>query len=55
MACRECITKLEAVKLARVEHKKLHMHRDSLQNQLLNKIHTPLLDVSIATAILECR
>ena len=50
----ECITKLEATQLARVEHEKLHLHRDLLQNQLLDKIYSPLLDASITTAILEC-
>ena len=50
----ECITKLEATQLARVEHKKLHLHRDLLQNQLFDKIYLPLLDASITMAILEC-
>lgn len=51
---RECVTKLEAVELAKVEHDKLHMHRDVLRNQLLDKIYSPFLDASITTAILEC-
>lgn len=53
-ACRKCIIKAEAMQMARVEHSKLHMHRDMLQNQLLDKIHLPLLDASISMAILEC-
>lgn len=53
-AHRECITKVEAMQMARVEHSKLHMHGDMLQNQLLNKIHSPLLDASISRAILKC-
>ena len=52
--CHECITKVEAMQMARVEHSKLHMHRDMLRNQLLDKIHSPLLDASISMAILKC-
>ena len=51
---RECVTKAEATQMARIEHSKLHMHRDMLRNQLLDKIHSPLLDASISMAILEC-
>src|SRR5882762_8381470 len=54
VARRECITKLEAIQLAREEHAKLHMHRDHIKTQLLDKIYSPLLDASITTAILEC-
>ena len=53
-ACHKCVSKLEETELARVEHGKLHMHQDLLWNQLLDTIHTPLLDRSIMTAILEC-
>ena len=52
-ARRECITKQEAVELARTKHNKLHMHHDVLQNQLLDKVLTPFLNTSIATTILE--
>ena len=51
---RECVTKLEATQLARQEHAKLHMHRDVIRTQLLDKIYSPLLDTSITNAILEC-
>jgi hypothetical protein len=51
----ECITKSEATQLAREEHAKLHMGRDLIRTQLLNKIYSPLLDASISTTILECR
>ena len=53
-ARRECVTKAEATQMARIEHSKLHMHRDMLRNQLLDNTHSPLLDASISTAILEC-
>jgi transposase InsO family protein len=54
VARRECVTKLEATQLAREEHAKLHMRRDLIKTQLLDKIYSPLLDASITTAILEC-
>jgi len=54
VARRECVTKAEAVQLAREEHEKVHMHRDHIKMQLLDKIYSPLLDASIMTAILEC-
>ena len=47
--------KQEAVKLARTEHNKLHMHCNVLQNQLLNKFLSPFLDTSITTVILRCK
>lgn len=50
----ECITKLEAIQLAREEHAKLHMRRDHIRMQLLDRIWSPLLDDSISKAILEC-
>jgi len=50
----ECITKLEAIQLAREEHAKVHMGRNHIRTQLLDKIYSPLLDASISTAILEC-
>jgi len=54
VARRECVTKLEATQLAREEHAKVHMHRDHIRTQLLDKIYSPLLDASITAAILEC-
>jgi hypothetical protein len=45
---------LEATQLAREEHAKVHMHRDHIRIQLLDRIYSPLLDASISTAILEC-
>src|ERR1700676_3152675 len=54
VARRECVTKAEAVQLAREEHEKVHMHRNHIKMQLLDKIYSPLLDASIMTAILEC-
>jgi transposase InsO family protein len=51
---RECVSKLEATQLAREEHEKLHMHRDHIRTQLLDRICSPNLDASICTAILEC-
>jgi hypothetical protein len=54
VTCQECVTKLEAIQLAREEHAKVHMHRDHIKTQLLDKIYSPLLDASITTAILEC-
>jgi transposase InsO family protein len=37
-----------------VEHAKIHLHRDLIKIQLLDKIHSPLLDASICKAIMEC-
>jgi RNase H-like domain found in reverse transcriptase len=51
---RECVTKLEATQMAREEHAKLHMRRDHIRTQLLDRIYSPLLDASITTAIREC-
>ena len=50
----ECVSKLKATQLAREEHTKLHMHWDHIHTQLLNRICSPNLDVSIGAAILEC-
>jgi len=51
---RECVTKREATQLAREEHVKVHLHRDLIKIQLLDKIYSPLLDASICKAITEC-
>lgn len=55
VARRECITKEEAVEMARVEHEKDgHFHRDLIKIALLDRIHTPYLDQSIVKAISDC-
>lgn len=54
VARRECVTKKEATQIAREEHAKLHMHRDHIRTQLLDRIHSPFLDASITTALREC-
>ena len=52
---RECVTKAEAVELARQEHAANgHFHRDSIKMSLLDRIHSPKLDESIAKAIMTC-
>jgi hypothetical protein len=48
VARRECVTREEAVELARIEHEKGgRFHRDLIKITLLDKIHTPGLDQSI--------
>ena len=55
VARRECITKEEAVELARTEHKKGgHFHHNLIKIALLNRIHTPNIDQSIVKAISDC-
>ena len=55
VARRECVTKEEAMELARIEHEKGgHFHRDLIKIALLDKIHTPYLDQSIVKAISDC-
>ena len=52
---RECITKAEAVQLAKKEHEDGgHWHRDNIKLTLMDKIHSPALDSSIVKAILDC-
>jgi hypothetical protein len=51
---RECVSKAEATKLAWAEHEKLHMGRDLIRTQLLDRIYSPMLDASITSAILSC-
>jgi RNase H-like domain found in reverse transcriptase len=54
-ARRECVTRVEAVELARKEHiENGHFHRDSIKISLLDKIQSPKLDQSIVTAIMTC-
>ena len=55
VARRECVTKEEAMELAKVEHEKGgHFHRDLIKIALLDKIHTPGLDQAIVEAIANC-
>jgi hypothetical protein len=55
VARRECVTKEEAVELARAEHDKGgHFHRDLVKIALLDRIHTPNLDQAIVKAITDC-
>ena len=55
VARRECVTKEEAVELAKIEHERGgHFHRDLMKMALLDKIHTPGLDQSIVQAIADC-
>ena len=55
VARRECVTKEEAVELAKIEHEKGgHFHRDLIKIALLDRIHSPNLDQSIVTAIADC-
>ena len=51
---RECVTKAEATQLTQKEHNKLHMHCDHIRMQLLDQICSPLLDLSITQALMEC-
>ena len=51
----ECVTRKEAVELARKEHQeKGHWGRDIVKINLLDRIWSPKLDESITTAIKEC-
>ena len=55
VARRECVTKEEAIELAKLEHEKGgHFHRDLVKIALLDRIHTPCLDESILKAITDC-
>ena len=55
VARRECVTKEEAIELAKLEHEKGgHFHRDLVKIALLDRIHTPCLDESIVKAITDC-
>ena len=54
-ARRECISKVEVVELARVEHEQGgHWHHDTIKMALLDQYHSPKLDKSIVNAVLEC-
>jgi hypothetical protein len=55
IARHECITKEEAVELAKIEHEKGgHFHRDLIKITLFDRIHTLGLDQSIVKAIADC-
>jgi hypothetical protein len=55
VAQQECVTKEEAVELARIKHEKGgHFHHDLIKIALLDKIYTPGLDQSIIKAIADC-
>src|SRR5271168_3456470 len=55
VARQECVTKEEAMELARTKHKKGgHFHRDLIKIALLDRIHSPGLDESIVKAISDC-
>ena len=55
VARRECITREEAVELAKAEHEKGgNFHRDLMKMALLDKIHTSHLDQAIIKAISDC-
>ncbi|KIJ93684.1 hypothetical protein K443DRAFT_59601, partial [Laccaria amethystina LaAM-08-1] len=52
-ARRECVSKVEAVELARAEHEQGgHWHRDAIKMALLDRYHSPKLDESIVKAVL---
>jgi transposase InsO family protein len=54
-ARRECVSKVEAVELARAEHEQGgHWHRDAIKMALLDRYHSPKLDESIVKAVLDC-
>jgi transposase InsO family protein len=51
----ECVTKAEAIELARAEHNNGgHWHRDAIKMNLTDRIWSPGLDASIITAIQDC-
>ena len=50
-----CVTREEAVALAKEEHKKNgHFHRDNIKMVLMDKIQSPRLDELIVRVIKEC-
>jgi hypothetical protein len=51
----ECVTKKEAVELAKTEHERgRHFHCELVKIALLDRIHMPCLDQSIVKAIADC-
>jgi len=54
-ARRECVSRMEAIELAKAEHKQGgHWHRDKMKLALLDRYHSPKLDKSIVKAIMDC-
>lgn len=54
-ARRKCVSRAEAVKLAKVEHEQgRHWHCDAMKIALLDQYHSPKLDESIVKALMEC-
>ena len=54
VSCRECVMRDEATQLAQTEHVKIHLHQDLIKIQLLDQIHSLLLDASICKVMMEC-
>jgi len=54
-ARRECVSRAEAITLAKLKHEQGgHWHCDVMKMALLDRYHSPKLDVSIVKAILDC-
>ena len=54
-ARRECVSKVEAVELAKIKHEQGgHWHRDTMKLALLDRYHSPKLDEFIIKAIMDC-
>ena len=54
-ARRECVSRAEAVELAKQEHEQGgHWHRDAIEMALLDRYHSPKLDESIVKVIMDC-
>jgi hypothetical protein len=52
---RECVSRAEAVELAKLEHEQSgHWHRNVMKLALLDRYHSPKLDESIIKAIMDC-
>jgi hypothetical protein len=52
---RECLTKEEArAKAVEVHEKGGHFHRDSIKLTMMDKYHSPKMDESIVSAIMDC-
>ena len=52
---RDCVSRVEAVELAKIEHEQGgHWHRDATKIVLLDRYHSLKLDESIVKAIMDC-
>jgi len=52
---RECVSRAEAVGLAKLKHEQgRHWHRNAMKMALLDRYHSPKLDESIVKAIMDC-